>query len=232
MFYFALDSFFYFLRFSLLGLLNVLCFTWIGYKWFFFFSFFLNFCFELLWFLIFGSNWNTGFLLVFENRALEVLMKRTTGGLHGWNLCSERASSFNASCTLIPTRVNAICTAWIAWTVLSALSVSITIRTTVLFRYHFLSLNSSFSSLFGYIHCSQIWVLLYQWILSKVFFFPCVEPQDSSVSILFLGNLAFQLLNLFSSLSFLRKMGGQRKKSFNFMFEIFMCMFETQFSGL
>lgn len=186
----------------------------------------------MLWFLIFGSNWNTGFLLVFENRALEVLMKRTTGGLHGWNLCSERASSFNASCTLIPTRVNAICTAWIAWAVLSALSVSITIRTTVQFRYHFLSLNSSFSSLFGYIHCSQIWVLLYQWILSKVFFFPCVEPQDSSVSILFLGNLAFQLLNLFSSLSFLRKMGGQRKKSFNFMFEIFMCMFETQFSGL
>lgn len=189
------------------------CFTWVLVQVVFFI--FWTFWFVLLWFLIFGSNLNTGFLLVFENRALEVLMKRTTGGLHGWDLCSVRASLFNASCTLIPTRVNAICTAWIAWTVLSALSVSITTRTTVLFRYHFVSLNSYFSSLFGYIHCSQIWVLLFQWLLSKVFSFPSVEPQDSSVSILFLGNLAFQLLNLFSSLSsiaFWEKWGVKEKK--------------------
>ena len=63
LFYFALDSFFYFLRFSLLGLLNVLCFTWIGYKWFFFFNFFLTFflnCYGF-WYLglieILGFSW-------------------------------------------------------------------------------------------------------------------------------------------------------------------------------
>ena len=43
--------------------------------------------------------------------------------------------------------LDAIGTAWIAWTVLSALSVSKTTRTTILFRYHFLSLNLKFSSL-------------------------------------------------------------------------------------
>ncbi|KAL0313593.1 UNVERIFIED_CONTAM: hypothetical protein Sradi_5758600 [Sesamum radiatum] len=36
-----------------------------------------------------------------------------TDGRHGSNLCSRNSSLFNANFTLIPTRVNAICTVWI-----------------------------------------------------------------------------------------------------------------------
>ena len=94
--------------------------------------------FALFLFLQTGWRWKTK----------KPVMKRTTGGLHGWKLCSERASLKNASCTVYAAlSLDAIGTAWIAWTVLSALSVSKTTRTTILFRYHFLSLNLKFSSL-------------------------------------------------------------------------------------
>ena len=72
------------------------------------------------------------------------IMKMTTCGPNGWKLCSERASLKHTSCTVVAPNMNAIYTTWIAWTVLSALSVSKTTKTTLLFRYHFLSLNLKF----------------------------------------------------------------------------------------
>ena len=80
-----------------------------------------------------------GWLLI-----LICVMKRTTDG---WKLYSKISSLKHASCIVITLSMDAICTSWIAWTVLFALSVSKTTKTIMLFRYHFLSLNLKFSSL-------------------------------------------------------------------------------------
>lgn len=151
----------------------------------------------LCWFIEFGL------MLAFlfsrnPNRVLGVLMRRTTGGRHGWNLCWGRASLFNASCMLTLTRANAICIAWTAWMELSVLSVWAITRIIVLFRFDFLAislffllfLDSGFQS-FVSNHYSPIW-LWFLWMnggLEILCFYPVLSFESplfgSTVSSLF-----------------------------------------------
>ena len=115
---------------------------------FFFFFFFFLLLFLLLLLLLLWEIWSfmwlvkIGLLLI-----LICILKRTTNSLNGWRLCSERASLKHASYTVVAPNMDAICTALIAWMMLSELSVSKTTKTTVLFMYYFLFLNLKFSSL-------------------------------------------------------------------------------------
>ena len=89
----------------------------------------------ILWFdlvLFCGYWWNC--------RELEGQWKRKVrrrwraSGRHGCALSSKQASSFNASSMLIPTAVNATCTAWTAWMEPSAPFASTSTKITALFR--------------------------------------------------------------------------------------------------
>ena len=126
-------------------------------------------------------------LLFFMSRVLEALMMRTTGGHHGWILCSKSISLFNASYMLIRTRANVTCIAWIAWMVLSALSALPTTKIIALFRFTF--------------HCQIYWKKTFLstdiWIWSTfkkkkfLFLFPFLSGNPLKILPLFLSDLNF-----------------------------------------
>jgi hypothetical protein len=64
-----------------------------------------------------------------------MIIKKISSGHHGCIHFSKQAFLFNASFILMLTRVNAICIAWIAWTVPFVLFVSHTTKTIELSRY-------------------------------------------------------------------------------------------------
>jgi hypothetical protein len=87
-----------------------------------------------------------------EEEEVWMMVLKKTSGRHGCARFSKQASLFTARLTQIPTRVNAICTAWTAWMEPFALFALLLIETTALFRWAFLIFNEKSIYIYIYIY--------------------------------------------------------------------------------